>query len=250
MAGRKSLQYRLVRLLNISHKAANALINEGKVLVNNLPPAAGIAIESCDEIRLNGEVIQKPAVFNYLVYNKPPGVECTFNAEIKNNLKEHVQLEKGLYNVGRLDKESEGLLLFTNNPKFYDLVTESNYKLEKEYYVEVDKIITEDFLTQLRDGVVIMGQRTLPAKTVKISDNSFSIVLIQGLNRQIRRMCYKQGYEVTRLVRTRIGEIYLKNLKPGEQRDFNANEIAYVKNILTSPQFPFDSAQGAIGSSY
>ncbi len=119
-----------------------------------------------------------------------------------------------------MDKESEGLLLFSNDPKFYDLITESNFKIEKEYYVEVDKQITTEMMQQLSEGIVIMGQKTLPAKVEKVNDFSFSIILIQGLNRQIRRMCRKLGFEVTKLVRVRIGEIYLGVVK--KTADFGA----------------------------
>ena len=128
---------------------------------------------------------------------------------------------ESVFPVGRLDKESEGLLLLTNNGKIFDKTLRAENNIEKEYLVTVDKQITEYFICQMADGVIIMGQKTKKAVVEKLTDFEFRIILTQGLNRQIRRMCYKLGYEVEKLIRIRIGPVLLGDLAPSEIRYFD-----------------------------
>ena len=134
------------------------------------------------------------------------------------NLKAILPFEADIFPVGRLDKESEGLLLLTNDGTVYDKILRNENKTEKDYIVQVDKPITSEFLETMSDGIVIMGKKTLPCQLIQIDDFAFKITLIQGLNRQIRRMCYKLDYEVLSLKRVRIGDVNLENLKAGEYR--------------------------------
>jgi 23S rRNA pseudouridine2604 synthase len=134
----------------------------------------------------------------YLAYNKPRGIECTLNENIENNLKAAINISEDFFPLGRLDKDSEGLLLLTNDGRIYEKLMFKQYEVSKIYCVTVDKPITESLLHSLRTGVKIMGKMTLPCEVNKISETEFEITLIEGLNRQIRRMCYKSGYQVTR----------------------------------------------------
>ncbi len=131
-----------------------------------------------------------------------------------------MQFKEELFPVGRLDKESEGLLILTNDGRTFDKTLRSEHQIEKEYLVTVDKEITEHFIVKMSSGINILGKMTLPCKVEQFDDFTFKIILIQGMNRQIRRMCYKLGYEVLQLIRIRIGEVSLGNLQPNEYRYF------------------------------
>lgn len=195
------------------------MVQENRVFINGIKALQRQDVLKSDCIEANGEVLQAGLEHVYYAYYKPRGIECTLNAEIENNLLQALPFDVHVYPVGRLDKESEGLLLLTNDGKIYKDIAFSENLKEKEYAVEVDKDLTEDAIEQLASGIVIMGQRTRPAQVYKVSDRSFRIILTQGLNRQIRRMCYKLQYEVIRLKRIRITSIELNGLQPGEFRE-------------------------------
>jgi 23S rRNA pseudouridine2604 synthase len=215
---RKRVSYFLVKKLSISNKAALELIISGAIYINNRQIKENIEVEATDEIIYNGHVLQKAKKLIYIAFYKPRGVESTLNISIKDNLAEILPTKEAVFPVGRLDKDSEGLLLLTNDGKIFDKTLRKEFEVEKEYLVDTDKLITEVFLANMANGVTIIGRKTLPAQIIKISDRQFKITLTQGLNRQIRRMCYKLGFEVEKLVRIRIGDVHLGNLKPLEYK--------------------------------
>ncbi len=221
MTFRKRLQYFLVKRLNISNKKALALILEGKICMNEFQIFENIEINIADKIVYAGEVLQEGKKFIYVVFYKPRGVETTLNTEIPHNLKDILPFEETLFPVGRLDKESEGLLLLTNDGRLFDKTLRSEHQTEKEYLVKVDKEILDDFILKMSSGITILGKTTLPCPVEKVGDYAFKIILVQGINRQIRRMCYKLGYKVLELKRVRIGNISLGKLAPNEYSFLN-----------------------------
>jgi 23S rRNA pseudouridine2604 synthase len=218
MSYRDKLQYLLVRKMQISNAHAKELIAANIVLVNAVNVNDNILIKETDRVELNGEIIQEGKKIIYVALHKPRGIECTLNPEIPNNLKELINYDEKLFPVGRLDKESEGLLILTNDVYLFNKTINPKSAVEKEYIVAVNKAITDDFILKMSRGVEILGQTTLPCVVEKIEDFTFKIILVQGLNRQIRRMCYKLDYLVTSLKRVRIGSVLIKNLQAGEWR--------------------------------
>ena len=218
MTFRKRLQYFLVKRLNISNKSALTLILEGKIKINGLPIFENIVLSLEDSVIFEEQILQEGKAFFYVAFYKPRGIETTLNRDIQDNLKNILPFKEELFPVGRLDKESEGLLILTNDGRVFDKTLRSEHKTEKEYLVKVNRKIDEDFIRKMAGGMSILGKMTLPCQVEKIDDFSFKIILIQGINRQIRRMCYKLDYEVLQLIRNRIGNIKLEELKPNEFR--------------------------------
>jgi len=218
MTFRNRLQYLLVVRLQISNKEALNLIFSGKVLVNGITTKANCELTQTDEVTYDGKVLQEAKKLIYIAFHKPRGIETTLNITIKDNLKAILPFEVDVFPVGRLDKESDGLLLLTNDGTVYDKILRKENKTEKEYIVQVDKLINSEFFETMSDGIVIMGKITFPCQMAQIDDYTFKITLIQGLNRQIRRMCFKLDYKVLSLKRVRIGDVHLGNLKAGEYR--------------------------------
>jgi 23S rRNA pseudouridine2604 synthase len=218
MTFRKRLQYLLVKRLNISNKNALALILEGKVSINGVLVFENVMINPEDLVVFEGQILKEGKQFIYVAFYKPRGIETTLNVEIEDNLKAILPFQEELFPVGRLDKESEGLLILTNDGRLFDKTLRSEYQTEKEYLVTVDKIIEENFIKKMSEGITILGKETLPCIVEKMDDFTFKIILVQGINRQIRRMCYKLNYEVLQLIRVRIGDVKLEDLTPNEYR--------------------------------
>lgn len=218
------LQYFLVKRLGISNKEIRQLLMDKKVKINGNVVSSNPEVEPEDEIAVNGKIVQAAKTFKYLAYYKPRGVETTLNPEIPDNLINILPFSD-VFPVGRLDKASEGLLILTNDGRYYDKILRKENKTEKEYLVKVDKPITEEFIENMASGIKIMGKMTLPCEVMRVSDMEFRIVLIQGLNRQIRRMCYKLGYEVLFLQRIRIGNVFLDKLEPGMWREISKTDL-------------------------
>lgn len=216
MSFRNKIQYFLVKKLKISNKEAQELLFSGQVKLNDCIQKGNTEITFNDKVELNSLILQDPNDNILIAYYKPRGIETTLNITIEDNLAEILPFEDRLFPIGRLDKASEGLLLLTNNGQSYDQTLRKEYGIEKEYVVTVDKPITEEFIEAMASGIEIMGKTTLPCKILKTDVNTFYITLTQGLNRQIRRMCYKLNYEVLSLKRIRIGEVELGELKAGE----------------------------------
>jgi 23S rRNA pseudouridine2604 synthase len=220
----KKLLYHLVHLLKISNKASQELLINGSVKVNDLLIKSNVLIEEEDSITVNGKLLKEGRKFSYFMFHKPKGIECTMDPLIKDNLLAFLP-QKDLFNIGRLDKASTGLLIFTNDGRIYDKVLRHENDLEKEYWVSVDQNLKEEQLNQLRSGIKIMGKMTLPCTVERLSENSFKIILKQGLNRQIRRMCFKLGLEVISLHRVRIGLLLLGNLETGKCKAIKKSDI-------------------------
>jgi 23S rRNA pseudouridine2604 synthase len=225
MTFRNRLQYLLVKKLQISNKRALEIILSKEVMLNGTPVSENLIIESSDEVIYQGEVLKEGKKMVYYAYYKPRGIETTLNPEIADNLKDILPFEEPVFPVGRLDKASEGLLILTNDGSFFDKTLRKEHHTEKEYRVKTDKIIDEHFISSMAGGITIMGKTTLPCPVFKIDDCTFKIILVQGLNRQIRRMCYKLHYEVTELIRIRVGNVLLEDLKPGEFRDLGSKPV-------------------------
>ena len=231
MTFRKRLKYIIVQTLKVSNKEAEQLILKADILVNGNVSEANYIVLHEDEILYNGNIIKPSFFYTYIAYNKPVGVESTLNTEIQDNLVAALNIKERLFPLGRLDKASEGLMILTNDGSVFNKTIHSDQEKEKEYIVTVDKKLNDDFLNCLRNGILIMGQITKPAQVFQESSHVFRIVLKQGLNRQIRRMCYKFDYEVLTLKRIRIVNIVLGDLEIGAWRNLTAQEIENLKNI-------------------
>ena len=218
MTFRNRLQYLLVWKLRVSNRRALEIILSGEVLVNGESTNTNVELNQSDEVVYNNEVLKEGKKTIYIAFYKPRGIETTLNTDIPDNLKNILPFEEELFPVGRLDKASEGLLFLTNDGTLYDKMLRNENKTEKEYIVTVDKPIDEHFIDSMANGIKIMGKLTLPCRIERIDEFMFKIILIQGLNRQIRRMCYKLHYEVLRLIRVRMGRIELGDLTAGEYR--------------------------------
>jgi len=220
------------RYLQTSLAEAARVITEGRVTVNGNAQKPSYRVAAQDKLELDGALIEPPQLY-YVAFNKPRGIECTLNRELPDNLLTVFHHKERLYPVGRLDKESEGLLLMTNDGSIYHDIAHSDSQKEKEYYVEVHKPIDEAFIRRMSEGMIILGQHTGKSLVSSVEDapNAFRIVLTRGMNRQIRRMCYKLGFSVHKLVRLRIMHIHLGDLAPGAMRDLSANEVAEFRNL-------------------
>lgn len=207
-----------------SRRGADRFIDEGRVTINGKVAKVGSQVEPGDDVRVNGNPIRMASNYVYIALNKPVGITSTTEKNVKGNIIDLVNHPLRIYNIGRLDKESEGLILLTNDGDIVNEILRAENKHEKEYLVSVDRPITPDFVEKMESGVKILGTKTLPCKVTQISKYDFNIVLTQGLNRQIRRMCAELGYEVTRLQRTRIMNIHLGNLPYGQWRDLSKKE--------------------------
>ena len=225
MSYRDKLQYLLVKKLHLSNKAAKEIIASNILLVNAVNVNDNLIIYETDRVELKGKIIQEGKKLIYVALYKPRGIECTLNDSIPNNLTKFIPFNEKLFPVGRLDKESEGLLILTNDGQLFNKTINPKYKVEKEYIVTVNKPITPIFIQKMSAGIEILGQKTLPCATEKLDEFTFKITLVQGLNRQIRRMSYKLDYMVTSLKRIRIGKVALKNLNPGELIEIPLNLV-------------------------
>ena len=211
-----------------SRRKADNYISDGRVYINGKPALLGSKVNIEDEISVDGEVIQyKDKKKVYLAFNKPVGIECTANRKVKNNIIDFINHKERLFTIGRIDKQSEGLILLTNDGDIVNNVLRAENRKEKEYIVTVNKKITTEFTDKMRKGVRIMGKMTKKCFVKKIYENRFKIILTQGMNRQIRRMCEVLGYRVTKLKRVRIMDIHL-DTKIGEYRNLNNEEIGQL----------------------
>jgi|TARA_B100001013_G_scaffold140781_1_gene83092 23S rRNA pseudouridine2604 synthase len=207
-----------------SRRGADKIISQGRVYINGEIAVLGSKVNRDDLIKVDGELINNQEEKVYLAFNKPVGIECTGNQKVKNNIIDYINFNKRLFTIGRIDKDSEGLILLTNNGDIVNNVLRAENKNEKEYLVTLNKKIDKDFIQKMRSGVRIMGKLTKKCYVEKTYENKFKIVLTQGLNRQIRRMCNALGYRVTKLKRIRVMDIKL-DTKVGEYRFLNESEV-------------------------
>ena len=218
-----------------SRRQVDKLIEEKRIRVNKKYAKLGIRVSTNDEITIDGELIlikskkKKPV---YLILNKPIGIECTTNLNVNNNIIDFLGYPKRIFPVGRLDKDSEGIIFLTNDGDIVNKILRSENNNEKEYEVRVNKKINSDFLNQMSCGVKIKNVTTKPCKIEKINNYTFKIILTQGLNRQIRKMCRHFNYKVKNLKRTRIINISLGSLKIGKFRKFTPYELESLMDHL------------------
>jgi 23S rRNA pseudouridine2604 synthase len=207
-----------------SRREADSWIAAGRVTINGVVATLGTQVNDGDAVRIDGrELGQKPRDV-YIVLNKPVGITCTTERDVHGNIVDFVAHAERIFPIGRLDKDSEGLILLTNNGDIVNRILRAENAHEKEYIVTVDKPITVAFLSGMAAGVQILGTVTRPCRTKHLAPCVFAITLTQGLNRQIRRMCAAFGYRVRRLQRMRIMHIELGDLKSGQWRDLSAAE--------------------------
>lgn len=209
-----------------SRRGADKLIEQNRVKVNGKVAGLGVQVSPGDTVMVDGNRLENTSAEQlvYLVLNKPYGITSTTEKNVKGNIIDFVNYPLRIFHVGRLDKESTGLIMLTNDGDIVNKILRAEHKHEKEYVVSVDKPITPEFLKSMAAGVNIGGEKTLPCKITQNSKYEFTIILTQGLNRQIRRMCEALGYEVVTLNRTRIMNIHLKNLPIGQWRDLSKKE--------------------------
>ena len=207
-----------------SRRGADKLITEGRVTINGKIAKIGDQVNPGDDVKVSGAPVRVARNNVYIALNKPVGITSTTEKGVKGNIVDLVNHPLRIFNIGRLDKDSDGLILLTNDGDIVNEILRAENQHEKEYIVTVDRPISDDFLKQMSEGVKILGTKTLPCKVEQISKYVFQITLTQGLNRQIRRMCEALGYEVYRLQRTRIMNIHLGNLPVGQWRDLSKKE--------------------------
>lgn len=215
-----------------SRREADKLIEQGRVTINGKVPEMGTKISPTDEVRVNGKLIRentnKPI---YLAFNKPVGIECTTNLEVRNNIVDYINYPERIFPIGRLDKASEGLIFMTNDGDIVNKILRARNNHEKEYIVTVNRPITDRFIEKMANGVPILDTITRKCKVEQVSKYIFKIILTQGLNRQIRRMCEYLDFEVTALKRTRIINISL-DVPVGRYRDLNDAEIKQLNELI------------------
>ena len=214
-----------------SRREADRLVAEGRVTINGLRARIGAEVGEGDEVRVDGQPLKLRTAAKgqrrhvYIALYKPVGITCTTESGVKDNIIDFVGHQERIFPIGRLDKDSEGLILLTSNGDIVNEILRAENKLEKEYLVAINHQVTPEFLRGMARGVPIHGQLTLPCKTGKLGPFGFRIVLVQGLNRQIRLMAAHFGHRVKTLLRARIGNVKLGRLKPGQWRNLTDAEL-------------------------
>ena len=215
-----------------SRREADKLIEQKRVTLNGIVPEMGTKVSAADEVRVDGILVrdrhEKPI---YLAFNKPVGIECTTNLDVRDNIVDYINYPKRIFPIGRLDKASEGLIFMTNDGDIVNKILRARNNHEKEYLVTVNRPITDRFIERMGNGIPILDTITRKCKVEQMSRNVFKIILTQGLNRQIRRMCEFLDYEVVALKRTRIINISL-DVPTGRFRDLTTKEIDELNQLI------------------
>lgn len=217
-----------------SRRGADKLIEQGRVTINGKVPEMGTKITEGDIVKVDGESISAPKEKPvYLAFNKPVGIVCTTDTRVeKDNIIDFINYPKRIFPIGRLDKPSEGLIFMTNDGDIVNKILRARNGHEKEYIVNVNKPITQDFITKMGNGVAILDTVTRNCHVEQLSEKQFKIILTQGLNRQIRRMCEHLGYRVRRLKRVRIMNIIL-DVEVGKWRDLTSAELQEINRLVS-----------------
>jgi len=216
-----------------SRREADKLIEQGRVTVNGKRPEVGAKVTAKDKVRVDGNLLEADAVEPvYLLLNKPPGIETTTDTSQKDNIISFTNYPERIFPVGRLDKDSEGLIILTNNGDIVNKILRAGNNHEKEYIVTVDKPINQSFVERMSNGVPILGVNTRKCFVEQLGSTKFRIILTQGMNRQIRRMCEALGYEVQTLQRTRIMHLSLAKIPLGQWRSMTDAEIAEMMRLV------------------
>ena len=218
-----------------SRRAADKLIDQGRVTINGKVPEMGTKVTPNDEVRVDGELISEPKDKPvYLAFNKPVGIVCTTDTRVeKDNIIDFINYPKRIFPIGRLDKPSEGLIFMTNDGDIVNKILRARNHHEKEYMVTVNKPITQDFLKKMRNGVPILDTVTRKCEVEQLGSNQFKIILTQGLNRQIRRMCEFLDYRVKKLKRVRIMNVTL-DIPIGKWRHLTSSELKEINRLVSS----------------
>lgn len=228
-----------------SRREADKYIEQLRVTINGVEAIKGNRVADGDIVLIDGEPIsKKKKVAVYIALNKPKGVTCTTDLKDKTNIIDFVNYKTRIFPIGRLDKRSEGLIFLTNDGDIVNKILRAGNQHEKEYMVMVDKPITVDFLQKMRNGVRILGTVTQKCFVKQEGNNRFKIILTQGLNRQIRRMCEALGYRVESLQRTRIMNITLSGLPPGKWRYFTNAEVSAINEMVKNSSKTADAGEG------
>lgn len=215
-----------------SRREADAWIEKGEVTVNGVKSGLGDRVMPGDEVRVNGKLLSENDIKVYIMLNKPVGITCTTDTRFDDNVVDFVKHPERIFPVGRLDKPSEGVLLLTNEGDIVNKILRAGNKHEKEYIVKVDRHVTDEFIKRMGSGIPILDTVTKRCNVERISRFEFRIILVQGLNRQIRRMCEYLGYEVVALQRIRIMNLELGDLPVGEWRDLTPEELKTLKDSV------------------
>jgi 23S rRNA pseudouridine2604 synthase len=216
-----------------SRRVADKYIDGGRVSINGKEAKKGNRVKESDLVIIDGEPLRKKNQPVYLMLNKPKGVTCTTDLKDKTNIIDFINYKSRIFPIGRLDKLSEGLIFLTNDGDIVNKILRAGNGHEKEYVVSTDKPIAAEFVNKMRNGIKILGKFTNRCFVKQEGEKRFRIILTQGLNRQIRRMCATLGYKVTSLKRVRIMNITLNGLAPGKWRNFSAQEIAEINAMLS-----------------
>lgn len=217
-----------------SRREADKFIEQGRVKVNGLKATLGTKVAPEDTVTLDGKTIQGEKELIYIALNKPKGITCTTEKKVKGNIVDFVNHSERIFPIGRLDKDSEGLILLTNDGDIVNKILRAGNNHEKEYLVTVNKPIIKKFIENMSSGVRILDTVTKPCIVKKESNYVFRIILTQGLNRQIRRMCEALDYQVTKLVRVRIMNIQLYPLPQGKWRNLTKDELETINKLISN----------------
>lgn len=228
-----------------SRREADKYIEQLRVTINGIEALKGNRVKEGDVVKVDGEQIgKKKKTAVYLALNKPKGITCTTDLKDKTNIIDFVNYKSRIFPIGRLDKRSEGLIFLTNDGDIVNKILRAGNQHEKEYIVTVDQPVTPEFIQKMRNGVRILGTVTQKCFVKQEGSNRFRIILVQGLNRQIRRMCETLGYNVESLKRIRIMNITLNNLPPGKWRYFTASEMETMSQMLKNSSKTAEGAEG------
>ena len=217
-----------------SRREADKLIQSGLVTIDGVKAEMGTKVTKGQKVRVNGILISKEEELVYIALNKPVGITCTTEHKVKGNIVDFVNHKKRIFPIGRLDKDSQGLILMTNDGDIVNKILRAGNNHEKEYIVTVNKPIDDKFIESMSSGVRILGTITKKCVVNKINEKTFRIILTQGMNRQIRRMCEALGYKVTKLNRIRIMNINLGNLKIGSWRNLSSEELRKLNSLIST----------------
>ena len=217
-----------------SRREAERFIVDGKVKINGETAVLGNRVFPGDLVLLNGKPIEPKKDLVYIALNKPKGIVCTTDSKEPKNIVKFIGYPERLFPIGRLDKPSQGLIFLTNDGDIVNKILRAGNAHEKEYHVVVDQPVTPDFIKRMSGGIPILGRMTKKCKVEQIGTYAFKIILVEGLNRQIRRMCQHLGYEVKKLERVRIMNVSLDGLKIGKWRELNAAEMSLINKMVSS----------------
>lgn len=217
-----------------SRREADKLVEQGRVTLNDKIAVLGDKASESDDVRVDGKPLKSKKAGVYIAFNKPVGITCTTERNIKGNIIDYIQHSERIFPIGRLDKPSEGLIFLTSDGDIVNKILRAGNNHEKEYLVTVDRSVTPDFVQKMSAGIPILDTVTKKCFVQKESTYVFTIVLTQGLNRQIRRMCEYLGFNVTKLKRVRIMNVTLQNLPVGKWRDLTGEEMNFINAAVES----------------